>query len=222
MVRDSLKGVPKFTAEELPMASMGGSIVLSLVVFISYLVSFVCHMFDMHEKAGAKFWHQGIPSDQVWIKFGGDHGGHSFKLCCQILNVHTPNSTVNTIPICLFAAKDVPANLETAVGQYRAQLIELAATKWKGKILHVLLSGNYEYLTTNFELSGSSGVRPCLFCLCKKKEMQNTLSEPHPSRSNESMQQDHTAFLAAGGNLSRAKHHNNAFHPASHTPHSTP
>ena len=115
VVRESIKGVPKFTAEEMPTASKGGSIVLAPVVFIPGLVSFVCHMLDIHEEAGTLFWHPGIPSDQVWIKLGGDHGGHSFKFCCQVLNVHTPNSTVNTIAVCLFAGKDVPANLETAV-----------------------------------------------------------------------------------------------------------
>ena len=137
-------------AEEMPMASKGGSIVLAPVVFIPDLVSFVCHMLDMHEEAGTLFWHQGISIDQVWIKFGGDHVGHSFKFCWQILTVHTPNSTVNTIPVCLFAAKDVPANLEIAVGQYRAQLIELAATRWKGKTIAYSVVGRLRVLNNQF------------------------------------------------------------------------
>ena len=221
VVRDSIKVVPKFTAEEMPMASKGGSIVLAPVVFIPDLVSFVCHMLDMHEEAGTLFWHQGIPSDQVWIKLGGDHGGHSFKFCCQILNVHTPNSTVNTIPVCLFAAKDVPANLETAAGQFRAQLIELAATKWKGKTLRVLLSGDYEYLTTNFGLSGSSGVRPCLFCLCgKKRNAKHTVRTPPISRYRVNAGRPH-CFSGCRRQPFPCQAPQQC-HPVSDTPHSTP
>ena len=209
VVRDSIKDLPKFTAEEVPMTSKGGSVVLAPLVCIPDLVSFVCHMLDLHEEAGTLFWHEGIPRDEVWVKFGGDHGGHSFKFCCQILNVQSPNSTQNTIPICLFAARDSPANLETALGHYRTQLASLASMKWQGKTLRVVLAGDYEYLTTNFGLSASSGVRPCLFCLCEKKAMQDTLTQQHTPRSIVSMQADNEAFVAAGGILAHAKHHNN-------------
>ena len=42
-------------------------------------------------------WHGGaIPSDEVWVKIGGDKGGSSFKMNFHIMNVPNPNSVHNT------------------------------------------------------------------------------------------------------------------------------
>ena len=48
-------------------------------------------------------WHDGtIPSNEVWVKIGGDKGCGSFKLNMQVVNVTKPNSTRNS---CLLAIR---------------------------------------------------------------------------------------------------------------------
>ena len=38
-------------------------------------------------------WHEGIiPSDEIWVKLGGDKGGDTMKVSFQLVNVPTPNS----------------------------------------------------------------------------------------------------------------------------------
>lgn len=80
----------------------------------------------------------------------------------------------------------------------------------------MVLSGDYEFLTTMYGLSGSSGVRPCLFCHCEKKSMQLSRAERPPvsKRSLVTLEQDLQSFTASGGALQHAKHHNNVIRHA--------
>ena len=86
----------------------------------------------------------------------------------QIANVLHLDTVRNTIPICVFNEKDTLANLETALGMYQEQLAELMTSTWREKSVKVFLFGDYEFQTVNYGLSGSSGTRPCLHCLCTK------------------------------------------------------
>ena len=215
--RQYLKDVmPKYMAEEVPMTSKQG-VSLTPMVYIKDLSELIVHLLNLHDEANTLVWHEGMAEEEIWVKFCGDHGGSSFKLCLQILNILHPNSVRNTVPLCVFTAKDTPSNLQTALGLYREQLSELSTkSEWKGKTFKVLLSGDYEFLTTNFGLSGSSGVRPCLFCVCEKKAMQAGPSdrETCTPRSLTTLQSDYESFQKAGGNLARAKYHNNVIRPA--------
>eukprot|EP00117_Sycon_ciliatum_P047207 scpid80269/ scgid33738/ len=77
--------------------------------------------------------------------------------------------------------------------------------------------GDYEFQTSNYGLSGSSGVRPCLHCHCTKKAMELPSNERDENdrtpRSLESLGADLARFTAAGGNISNAKHYNNVIRP---------
>ena len=76
-------------------------------------------------------WHDGaIPSDEIWIKIGGDKGRGSFKMNFQIMNVPNPNSKHNTCVFAIFKAGDSKTNLHVALDQYRDQVVELQGMKW--------------------------------------------------------------------------------------------
>ena len=77
-------------------------------------------------------WHNDrIPQDEIWVKFGGDKGGSSFKMNFQILNVENPNSVNNTYVFTAFMASDTVFNLHVALDRYKDQIEELQRTKWQ-------------------------------------------------------------------------------------------
>ena len=41
--------------------------------------------------------HPFIPADEVHLKFGGDHGGGSFKTSFQVANLNNQNQPSNTV-----------------------------------------------------------------------------------------------------------------------------
>ena len=168
-------------------------------------------MLSLHDCSGTLYHHEGIPTEQVWVKFGGDHGGKSFKFCFRIVNTKNPNSFRNTIPVCVFSGKDNPAcivhNLKSSEWESGS------GCKFKIKILRC---GEYEFLTTLYGLSGASGLHPCLFCTTDKKNMQ--LPPEHRLQSTlwtlHTLHTNHMSFIEAGGNLIKAKFHCNVIRPA--------
>ena len=206
--------LPSYTATELPMSRKSGEMSMAAAVFFPDLIEVTMHFLDILHESDQLTWHGGlIPDSQIWLKIGGDHGGGNFKLSIQIANTANPNATRNTIPVCIFKEKDSPANLETALGQYRNQVEQLQHTTWRGKNIILYLFGDYEFQTVNFGLSGSSGVRPCLHCHCQKKEMAQAASSRTEvdlrPRTLASLSDDYTRFAAAGLRLSQAKQYNN-------------
>jgi len=212
------KKLPSYTAKELPMTGKDGEVTMVAAVYFPNLVDILATYLDsLHEK-GRLTWHAGaIPESEIWIKLGGDHGGGSFKLSFQVANTAHPNAVSNTIPVIIFNAKDTPANLETALGQYRSQLEEIQQSTWNGKSVRVFVFGDYEFQTVTYGLSGSSGLRPCLHCLCPKKAMAlehaERLPADHVPRTLETLADDHQRYTAAGSKLSKAKLFNNAIRP---------
>ncbi len=70
-------------------------------------------------------WHDGaIPSDEIWVKLGGDKGRGSFKLNLQLVNTAHPNSMKGTTLLSVFKAGDTVINLHTALDMYREHVIE--------------------------------------------------------------------------------------------------
>ena len=55
------------------------------------------YVFFYVHRASRLIWHDAIPSDEVWIKLGGDKGGGTFKMSFQIVNV--PSPIVPKIPV---------------------------------------------------------------------------------------------------------------------------
>lgn len=77
-------------------------------------------------------WHNNsIPSNEIWLKIGGDKGGSSFKLSLQIVNVEKPNSVKNSCVIVLFEAPDSVHNLHLALDRYCTPISELQGSNWR-------------------------------------------------------------------------------------------
>jgi len=60
-------------------------------------------------------WHDTIPSNEVWVKLGGDKDHGSFKMNMQ---VDGDKAIPNTCLIAAFKAGDSTANLHIALDQY--------------------------------------------------------------------------------------------------------
>ena len=77
-------------------------------------------------------WHNGvIPSDELWVKIGGDKGGNTFKFCFQLLNVVTPNSVENTCVVAIYSGQDSFVNLKICLERYAQQLADIEAAGWR-------------------------------------------------------------------------------------------
>ena len=78
------------------------------------------------------FWHQGrIPSDEIWLKIGGDKGGGTLKMVFQIVNTKAPNSPVNTCVFCIFEAPDSVTNLKVVGDRFGKEIGDLEKHTWK-------------------------------------------------------------------------------------------
>ena len=216
-MREQLKTELPFplVVREVPLHTDSNTIAMCPVAYFEDLVGLVKHYLTLNKEAGFLMWHDGLSESEVIVKVGGDHGGGSFKFCFQIVNVEHPNALSNTIPFLVFCAKDTPSNLAAMFSVYNTQLTALQNLTWEGKRVHLSFFGDYEFLTKSYGLSGSSGVRPCLFCLCTKTEIQKHI--PTQSTTPRTLQQlthDHTAFVAAGSVHTNAKLFNNVIRPA--------
>ena len=90
------------------------------------------HVYLHNTRSGRLTWHDGmIPSEEIWLKIGGDKGGGSFKMSLQIANVLHPNSTLNTVVFCAFEASDTTSNLHIALDRYTQQVKDLNNLKWE-------------------------------------------------------------------------------------------
>ena len=56
------------------------------------------------------------------MKIGGDKGGDSMKLSCQLYNVPRPNSCKNSCVFAVFQAPDTRTNLHIAVETFTPQI----------------------------------------------------------------------------------------------------
>ena len=85
-------------------------------------------------------WHNdAIPSQEIWIKIGGDKGGGSFKMNFQIATLLHPNSEHNTCVFSCFEADDTKTNLHVALDRsldrsldrFRSEINNFGTAKWK-------------------------------------------------------------------------------------------
>ena len=80
---------------------------------------------------GGLTWHGFIPVDEIWVKIGGDFGGTSFKMCYQIVNTPSPNSTRNTVVFACFEAHDSSANIQRVLPPIMEQVAQLGRMTWR-------------------------------------------------------------------------------------------
>ena len=64
--------------------------------------------------------HPFIPSDEIHLKIGGDHGGDSFKGSLQVANVEHPNQESNTVIWTIMEAKDYRSNLLLCLERFKS------------------------------------------------------------------------------------------------------
>ena len=76
-------------------------------------------------------WHPGQPTDDIWLKLGGDKGGGSFKFMLEIANTKCPNSKRNTIVLCAFEATDTAVNLHMALDRYKMEVDSISRMTWR-------------------------------------------------------------------------------------------
>ena len=80
-------------------------------------------------------WHDcTIPENEVWVKLGGDKGGHTFKTNFQIVNVPHPNSIHNTCVFAVFEASDSVTNLHIALDHYKYQISDHSPSEYTVEI----------------------------------------------------------------------------------------
>ena len=184
------------------------------VAKVRHLPSFVEDLLDEFHHQNLLTWQHGaIPEDELWIKIGGDHGGGSFKLCLQLVNVDHPNSKHNTFIISLFNEKDSTVNLQRVFSEvFRDDILDLQSMVWHDKRVRLFLCGDYDFLCKIYGLSGAQGVHPCLWCLTTKDKIQKPPQQCIPSdeRTLNLLKADFQSFQAQGrGNKSQAKFVNN-------------
>ena len=100
ILQDNLVGkmVPLKVKNEKAPDSIGGFVTRDCpLVQVSNLVKFVEQRLNEYDENNwLVYGHNNIPTSEIWIKIGGDHGGSSFKISIQVLNLERPNSRENT------------------------------------------------------------------------------------------------------------------------------
>lgn len=182
------------------------------LVRVRSIVSFVTDILNKYDKLSLLVQKESIPSDEIWLKVGGDHGGGSFKLCIQILNLQHPNSKHNTFVIALLEEKDTSENLVRLLGpnsHLQQDIRQLESLVWNGKKIRLFLSGDYDFLCKTHGLSGAQGVRPCLWCTITKDKIKKG-EGPAQERTLVALKSDFLHFEKDGkGKRANAKHFNN-------------
>ena len=113
-----------------------------------------------------------LPSDEVWIKLGGDHGGDIFKVTLQVLNKSSPNSKDNTIVIMALQGKDTVENVQMSFEKIESEIKKLQNASWNNKKIRLFLCGDYQFLCCVYGIQGATSSFPCLWCNVPKSDIQ--------------------------------------------------
>lgn len=96
------------------------------------VLSIITDFFFNLNRTNSLTWHNGvIPDNEIWVKFGGDKGGSSFKMAFQIINVVHPNSLKNTVTCACFCGDDSYYNLMKTLPRVIDQISDLANLEWR-------------------------------------------------------------------------------------------
>ncbi|XP_041479492.1 uncharacterized protein LOC121427243 isoform X2 [Lytechinus variegatus] len=172
-------------------------------VYISNLQETVMDFLESNEKSGFLTNHDGvIPEDQVWIKFGGDHGGGSFKLAVEVCNVQNPNASHNTLIVGYYEGPDSVSSLQIMIRPIARQLKQMKKSKWREKKIHILCFGDYEFLVKTYGIFSCNARYCCIYCLLTRDGMQRSKEERVPSvkRSLKKIKSDFRKFRKSGSN----------------------
>ena len=141
--------------------------------------------------------HPFIPSDEIHLKIGGDHGGDSFKGSLQVANVEHPNQESNTVIWTIMEAKDYLSNLLLCLERFKSHIDQFMKIKWESKIIRIFMFGDYEFLCAMYGLSGASGRHCCLWCEIPKEMLKvkpSDRDESYSRRTLDSLDRDLSLF----------------------------
>ena len=180
---------------------------------VSNISKLVVDMLGKYEDEDKLTWHDDtIPHDEIWVKFGGDHGKGSMKYTMQVANTYKPNSKDNTFVVGKTDTKDNHTNISKCMSFLWPQLEELIRGQWKGKKMVLFIFGDYEFQTKLFGLSGAAGVHPCLWCHATKQDIQ--LGHTSTPRSLQDIIDEHDRFCSEGNqNKKHVMDYHNCLHP---------
>ena len=178
-------------------------------VFVRNIKDFLFEHITRCKANNLLHWHQeslkgSLPIDKIIVKVGGDKGRGSMKLCMQICNMHASNSPDNTLIIGAFEASDTYANLAIALDGIAQQLDELDGVYWDDgyyrKQIHVIGSGDYDFLAKILGIAGASGTYPCIYCKIHRNDMQLPPTERRPTekRSIDNLNSDYLKYASDG------------------------
>ena len=159
-------------------------------------------------------WHGGfIPSNEVWVKVGGDHGGDSFKVILQIANLLKLNSKQYFSTLHCQLQRQPAESQNSATSIQRAD-IQNALNGMEGKNITCLPLWRLQFSPETVQIVGAQAVHPCLWCTAAKKQLQKAPHEqPHiSSRMLQNIKRDYHRFSRAGHGKKYAKGYNNAVH----------
>ncbi|XP_033646390.1 uncharacterized protein LOC117305619 [Asterias rubens] len=172
------------------------------------VLSIITDFFFNLNRTNSLTWHNGvIPDNEIWVKFGGDKGGSSFKMAFQIINVVHPNSLKNTVTCACFCGDDSYYNLMKTLPRVIDQISDLANLEWRGHKFRLFSFGDYAFLTKLYGVCSSNARYCCIYCRISKSNMQRPLCERQASfrRSLQSIKEQHQLFVEDGQKRSRAK-----------------
>ena len=154
--------------------------------YLYNLVGYVLKYLDDLKSTNLIYDHPFIPTYEVHLKTGGDHGGASFKTTFQIANVLNPNQPNNTVMFSITETKDHRTNILLCLERYKAHIEQFRKVKWEGKTFRVFIFGDYEFLCALYGRSGASGRHLCLWCEISSNMLKIKLSdrvESYPLRT---------------------------------------
>ena len=149
---------------------------------VDNIKSYIFNMLDKQKQQGNLTWHGSIiPENEIWIKFGGDHGKNSLKFTMQIANTPKPNSKHNTLVVAMTKIKDNHKNLKRCMSILQPQLEELSNSEWNGKKIRLFVFGDFDFLSKLYGISGAQGTYPYLWCIEPKDRMKRLQKKTFPS-----------------------------------------
>ncbi len=166
--------------------------------YINNLQALIINLLDSYDEEGMLTWHDNtIPQDEIWVKLGGDHGKNSLKLTLQIANLEKPNAKRNVVVIGMAPIRDTYENLKTMINfcQLEKEIKSVESLTWKNKKIVFLLTGDYEFLTKMYGLSGAAGTFPCLWCLIPRKQLHSVKPNASVARSLEDLKTQNGIFV---------------------------
>ena len=86
---------------------------------IRNLEDFAINLLNQYHRRGLLTWHDNIPTDEIWVKVGGDHGEGTFKMMLQIAKMANANSKHNTSVTAIVSYKDSPQNINIVMSQFK-------------------------------------------------------------------------------------------------------